>query len=491
MNRIKQLFIAAQIKYKQAGDPLKASFWFLICGFFQKGISFLTTPFFTRIMNSAQYGVYNQYYAWYSIIQILVTLNLAAGVYTRGLVKNEDDQDAFSSSLLLLSTVCVALGVCIYCLFKNSINSLTGLNVIFMLLMFIEIWTNVSFLFWSNKERVNYRYKKLVALTLIYVISRPVMGMVLVIFARPDKQALARVLGAVIVNAVLYIPLFVRIVYKGKVLFNYNYWKYAVFFNIPLVPHYLSQVLLNQSDRIMITKICGSSETAYYSVAYTLAMVMQIFSQSITSTMNPWIYKTIKRGQIKRIENASYIILVAVAAVNLILILFSPELLLILAPEDYQRAVWIIPPVTISVFFMFLYNLFVTFEYYYEKTKFVPIATGISALLNIILNYIFIPRFGYVAAGYTTLICYIIYAIAHYVFMNKMMAGVTGDNRVYNTNIIITISVLLIASGLIISMFYDKIIIRYSIAAVSVFLVLINYKRIYKFIRMRIDNEKV
>ena len=76
-------------KYDNLQAPVKASLWFLVCGFLQKGISMLTTPIFTRVMTDVEYGRYSIYNSWFEIVQIIVSLNLAAGVYTRGLVKNE------------------------------------------------------------------------------------------------------------------------------------------------------------------------------------------------------------------------------------------------------------------------------------------------------------------------------------------------------------------------------------------------------------------
>lgn len=84
----------------------------------------------------------------------------------------------------------------------------------------------------------------------------------------------------------------------------------------------------------------------------------------------------------------------------------------------YHTAIWTIPPVAMSVYFMFCYDLFAKFAFYYEKTKLIMCASVIGAVLNIVLNYIFINAFGYVAAGYTTLVCYVIYSVAHYNLMN-------------------------------------------------------------------------
>ena len=426
-------------RYQQMQAPAKASLWFLVCGFLQKGIGFLTTPIFTRVMSEAQYGAFSVYTSWLSIVQIIVSLNLAAGVYTRGLVKNEEDQDRFSSSMLGLSTTCMAVCWVIYALFHKQLNSLTGLSTAIMAAMFLEIWGTAAYQFWSNRERVAFRYRKLVALTLAYTLLRPILGVVFVVLSPEERQMAARVAATVLVNFFLFAFLYFSITKKGKCFFHREYWLYGLRFNLPLLPHYLSQIVLNQSDRLMISSYCGSEMAGYYSVAYTLAMVLQILSTSISSTMNPWIYKTLKKGEPAKIGKVSYGILLLIAASNVLVAAAAPELLTILAPDNYQAALWVIPPVTASVYFMFLYNLFATFEYYYEKTRYVMIASVCGAVLNVVLNAICIPRFGFLAAGYTTLVCYIVYALAHYLFMQLVCKKQLEGEKVYSGWLIVAI----------------------------------------------------
>lgn len=451
--------------YQDLHEPVKASLWFLICGFLQKGISMLTTPIFTRIMTDAEYGRFSVYNSWLSILQIVVSLNLAAGVYTRGLVKNEEDQDRFSSSMLGLSTTCILIWSVVYFLFRNTINQWLELNTVLMVAMLLEIWSHAAYQFWSNRERVNYKYKKLVVLTLIYVILRPLLGVLCVLQVDTQHQVEARVLTTVLVNLILFTVLYIAISRKGKQFYNKEYWLYALKFNIPLLPHYLSQMVLNQSDRLMINSICGPTETAYYSVAYTLAMVLLILNNSVSGTMNPWIYKAIKNNETHKIGKVSYGVLGLIALLNMIVVLMAPELLGILAPDSYMAAVWVVPPVTVSVYFTFLYNLFATFEYYYEKTYYVTIATVAGAVLNIVLNAVFIPKFGFVAAGYTTLVCYILYAMAHYFFMKKVTKEQMNGAVIYDARIIIGIGAALVMGAAVIMLFYTKPLIRYGLLA--------------------------
>lgn len=448
-------------RYHALQAPVKASLWFLICGFLQKGISMLTTPIFTRIMTDAEYGRFSVYNSWLGIVEIIVSLNLAAGVYTRGLVKNDGDQDRFSSSMLGLSTTCILIWSVVYAIFFRQINDLLDMSTMLMTAMLVESWAHAAYQFWSNRERVNFRYKKLVAVTLLYVTLRPLLGVLFVMQASAGRQVEARVLATAGVNLALFTGLYLSITRKGKHFFDKKYWLYALKFNIPLLPHYLSQIVLNQSDRLMINSLIGPSEAAYYSVAYTIAMVLQILNNSISSTMNPWIYKTIKKGEVKKIAPVSYAVLLMIGLLNVAVILVAPEVLRIMAPGSYRAAVWVIPPVTASIYFMFLYNLFATFEYYFEKTHYVAAATMIGAVLNIVLNAWLIPIFGFVAAGYTTLLCYVLYSFAHYYFMRKVCDQYLDGCRVYDPRLIIAIGAGLILLSLLIMVLYNTVIIRY------------------------------
>lgn len=464
--------------YKSLQAPAKASLWFLICGFLQKGITLITTPLFTRIMTAAEYGRFSVYNSWFGIIQIITSLNLAAGVYTRGLVKNETDQERFTSAMLGLSTTCILIGSVIYAAFHNLINNWLGLSTVLMGTMMVEIWATAAYQFWSNRERANYQYKRLVALTLIFTILRPLMGLVGVLNAGESNQVEGRVICTTLVNVILFSGLYIAMMEKGKCFFDREYWRYALKFNIPLVPHYLSQIVLSQSDKIMIKEFVGAEEAAYYSVAYTLSMVLQILSTSISGTMNPWIYRSLEHGTAKRIGKPSYLILIIIAVSNLFVIIMAPEILTILAPESYQSAVWVIPPVTASVYFMFLYNLFATFEYYYNKTSYVMFASVIGAIMNVVLNAVFIPKFGYIAAGYTTLVCYIMYAFAHCFFMRKIVKDNLGDMMIYNYKLIVGIGAVLIVCSAAVMLVYDNPLLRYFMLICGVVIVFLKRKMI-------------
>lgn len=452
-------------RYNQLPVQVRATLWFLVCSFFQKGISTITTPIFTRLLSTVEYGQYNVFNSWLSIITIFITLNISAGVYTQGLVKFESERNVYSSSLLWLTTFMVAVWTGIYFLFRDFWNDLLSLTTVQIIAMLVMIWATSVFNFWAAEQRVLYRYRSLVILTIIVSLAKPIVGVIFVILAK-DKVT-ARILGLALVELVGYTALFFIQSKKGGKLFSSKYWKYALAFNIPLIPHYLSQTVLNSADRIMISEMVGGGEAGIYSLAYSMSLIMTLFNTALIQTVSPWIFQKIKARKTEDIASIAYITLVAIAGINLLLIAFAPEAVAIFAPKEYYDAIFVIPPVAMSVYFMYCYDLFAKFAFYYEKTKFIMVASVIGASLNVILNYIFINLCGYQAAGYTTLVCYMMYSVCHYIFMNKVCDQCCNGIKPYSIKKIASITTAFVGGGFVLLFTYNYPMIRYGIIVIT------------------------
>lgn len=466
-------------RYNKMPVQVKASIYFLICAFIQKGISILTTPIFTRLLSTAEYGQYSVFNSWLGIAGIFVSLNLGAGVYIQGLVKYDEEKEQYASSMQGLTSILVIVWTVIYVVFHSFWNSLFGLTTTQMLAMLLMIWTSAVFNFWACEQRNMYRYKALVVLTILVSAAKPVVGILFVMHAQ-DKVT-ARIVGLAFVELAGYSALYFVQMRRGKKFFCAKFWKHAVLFNIPLIPHYMSQTVLNSADRIMIRDMVGDNEAGIYSLAYSVSSIMVLFNQALMQTLNPWIYQKIKAKKIQDIEGVGYISLIIVAVSNLALILLAPEVIAVFAPESYYDAVWTVPPVAMSVFFMYSYDLFTKFAFYFDKTKLIMAASVISAVFNVLLNYIFINLYGYIAAGYTTLVCYMIYCIGHYMLMNKICSKYCEGITPYSIKKIGLISAVFLILGFLLAVTYKHTMMRYSFAGFVLFLLVIKRKVLIEF----------
>ena len=456
-------------KYKEKWNslslPVKASLAFVLCSFFQRGISTLTTPIFTRLLTTEQYGYYTIFNSWLEIVSVFTTLKLAGSVFQQALVKFDTRRDELSASTAGLGTTITLLVYCIYLPLRSLINNLLGMNTLIMTCIFVASWATLMFELWADRQRNEYAYKPLVVLTIITSIAKPLFG-VIAVLATQEYKAEARIISLVAVEVAAYSWLFISFLRKGK-YYNKEFWKYSLSLNIPLIPHYLTRMILNQSDRLMIKSMVGLSEAGIYGLAHSLAWMLTLVTQAVLNTMNPWIFQRIKKEEYHRIGKISYAILTVVAIAGMGLISIAPEIVKIFAPKDYYSAIWVIPPLVLSVFFLFMYSLVACFEYYFEKSNFLMIASTIGGVLNIILNYFFIKLYGFIAAGYTTLFCYIFYSVVHYIFMRKIQKENLENVKVYNPMIIIGISGAFMIAAAIMMATYNLIAVRYGIIFVG------------------------
>lgn len=481
-------FAGLTSKYRSMPAQVKASLWFLICSFMKKGISALTTPIFTRLLSTTEYGQYGVFNSWSGIISVFVTLHLTAGVYTQGLIKFSDEREIFSSSIQGLTTTLTFAWTIVYLLFRDFWNSCFSLTTVQMLAMLVMMWASAAFGFWASEQRVKLNYKTLVAVTLCVSVLKPLVGIVLV--THVEDKVTARILGLALVELVCYSGFFVIQMRRGKRFFSKRFWKYALAFNIPLVPHYLSQTVLGSADRIMIEKMVGDSEAGIYTLAYSVSLVMTLFNSALMQTISPWVYQKIKDRKENEIARVAYIGLAIIALVNLALIALAPEIVRFFAPASYYDAIWVIPPVATSAYFMFAYDLFAKFEFYFEKTKWIAAATMGSALMNVILNYIFIKQYGYKAAGYTTLICYILYALFHYFCMQKVCKQYLDGSRVYDVRILIGMTAVFLILGFAGLALYNYLLLRYTVIVFALAMLLAFRKKAQALVNMLIKIKK-
>lgn len=405
-------------KYKSLPIQGRATLWYTICNILQRGISLITIPAYTRILTEEQYGSYSVFLAWLEIFEIIATFRLAWGGFVVGLTKYEKNRDSYCSSMQCLSITVTSIFLMIYLSLADVINSLTEMNTTMTLMIFALLYAMPAIQLWTARRRVEYRYMSVLLVTGISSLLMPALGVLAALIS--TQKDVAVVAARVVVQGAIALVLIWVNCHKHFTFYHKEYWRRALVFNVPLLPHYLSTVLLHSSDRILIKKLDGEAAAAIYSVAYSASMAMQLFGTSISQALQPWLFQKLKEKSYEGISQIMNFSLLSVAGLNLMLIAFAPEAIAILAPSEYQAAIWIIPPLAASVVVIFFYQHFVNVEFYFEESKITSIASIGSAILNIVLNVICIPKFGYLAAGYTTLISYIVFGIVHYIFMRMV-----------------------------------------------------------------------
>ena len=156
---------------------------------------------------------------------------------------------------------------------------------------------------------------------------------------------------------------------------------------------------------------------------------------------------------------------------------FAPEIIYILAGPKYLDAVWVVPPIAMGLLFLFYTQLFGSVEFYYEKKYYLVAGSILSAVLNVFFNWIFIDLYGYIAAGYTSLISFIVFALCNYVCMKCICTQYQITSPMFDLKKLIVICCVFVILSFLMMLLYDWLIVR--LIVVALFLSLIVHKRNY------------
>lgn len=457
---------------KEISRDIKAGIWYTAGNFVSRGIAFVSTPIFTRLLSKEDYGGFSNFTAWATLLGVVTSIDLYASI-SRAYYDYEDDFDTYMSTISWLSIVFSALCYLAALLFKRPLMKAFGMDLRYMNMLFIYLIFAPATQFFMVWQRMCGKYKSSIFVSVGSAGFSLILSVVTVLTFR-DKmwgRVVGYVLPVVMVNTVLY-GLFFS---KGR-KFVREKAKYALMISVPMIPHNLSGSVLNNSDRFVIKYYCGNSDLAVYSFAYNCALVVSVLSTSINQAYVPWMYRKLKENDTCSVKKQGKKLFLFFHMIVLGVMLFTPELIYVLGGEKYKESIQIIPVIMLGCCFQFFYTYYVNLEIYCKKTITVSTSTLCAAAINLVLNFLFVPQFGYIAAAVTTLVSYAVLCLMHYIAVKKL-----PYKNLYDHKAQICMIGLFSAGGMAMQYLYKNAVSRG--IAVLTYLILTGYI-VYKFFRV-------
>lgn len=413
------------MKKKNSKNVIKAGIWYTITNFLTKGAIFLTTPIFTRLMSRTDIGAFANLTSWFQVLASLTTFDMAVSL---GIARFDyrEELNRYTSSVLVYGTCITALFYGIVLLNMDFFCSLFSIRPYALHIIFIYMLVYPSLQMYQSLNMFQYRYVASTIVSLFSVIIS--VGAALFMTIRMEEKLYARTVGYFVPLTLLCLGIYVYLMIHGKGV-SMKYFKYAVAISFPMIWHALALQLLAAGDRIIITRYLGEEKNALYSVAYTCSLVASVLWNSMNSAWSPWSTERMDAGETEQIRKASRPYILLYSAAVLALLLVTPELLWIMGGEGYIQAKYVMPPVVVGCVCQFVYSLYINAEFYLKKQKRIAAGTLSAAALNVGLNIIFVPRFGYVVAAYTTLFGYLCLFVFHFVSLNLLKKGHWYDGK--------------------------------------------------------------
>ena len=409
---------AVLLKFKSMPETLKATFVFAVASFATSGINYITTPIFTRILSKSEYGLISVYNSWYDVIKVVAAMTLIfPGILNVGLYDHSDNRYKYLSSMLGITSVSTLALVVIYAVFFRGINALIGLPPLLMVLMLAMCMFAPATTFWTFKQRYEFRYKITFFVAVGSALLAQILSIAAVLLAKRYTDwnlAVVRLWAAGAVNLIVAAILFIHILKQGGKIVDLPLWKKTFIVAIPLIPHYLGSVALTSTDRIMIERMEGLDKTGIYSLVAILSAIGVLLWRALSVTFTPYINAKLGERDFKAIRENVKPLLVMVGLTCVLVSLAAPEIIRILATDDYLQGVYVVPPIAAGIYIHAMYDNFTAISFFHKNSVGIMIATLIAAATNIVLNYFCIRRFGFIAAGYTTLVSNLVLTGMHY-----------------------------------------------------------------------------
>ena len=474
--KMKALIKGGMQRFQQISIQVKASMAFMAVNFMQKGISFLTAPIFTRLLTTEEYGKITVYSSWTEIIGIFAVFGLYNEVFYNGITEFKTDRDHFTFSMLMMSNMITLLVFAVVWIVNKYVFRFMNISDTLVIFMFLVFFLEPAFEFWKTRQRFDFKYKLLCVFMVLVMISSPACA-ITGIFLFPNVKVAARIIGAQLMTLTICVGCYVHTIRCRSGKPNISYWKYAFLYNLPLIPYFLSTYILSSSDRLMIAHYCGEDKAGIYGIAYTMSAVVNIIWASINATMIPTIYKRCEEGRMHTLSEFVNPILMGYASICVMIMLLAPEVIAFLAPSSYGEGMYVIPAIVGGVFYMSMFSIFSNIIYFHKKPKMVMGAGIAGAVLNFILNMIFIQTAGYLAAGYTTLVAYLLEVVWIYVSMKKV-----AGSSVYDMKKLVAIGTGVLATAVVTPIFYPYLLVRMALLAGLLFILWKNRKQMIRLI---------
>jgi len=379
--------------------PARASFWYTAAAALERGVGFIFTPLFTRLLTAEEYGLYPLYTSFMGLFTVFITLELSGNIIYRGISKFRGREREFMRACLGVMSLSALIFGAALAAFGTFFVRLTGLSVPILSFLVIQVYLNGIVNLYTARERYYYRYRAAILPNFIISTLSPALAFIMIRFF--GVGAPSRIYAYLVITIAIAIPLAAAIM-QGGVTFSREVLRFVVRASLPLLPHFIAVSVSAQAGRAIVGVFRGEGELAVYSVVFSMGFIFSLISGGISSSLSPWISRKLSHGgaDILKIHKATQRIVAPLCILTLISLCFSREALLVLAPPGYQQALGALFPIAISVLLSFISTVQAAIILYYDGTVTVSAASVAVALVNLSLNLLLTPVYGYMASAF-------------------------------------------------------------------------------------------
>lgn len=386
-----------------------------------QGISFISAPLFSRLLSTDGYGNLASFSTWAGIAATVLSLQTFVTIANARVEFSEEEQSAYQSAAMALSLLSFGIGAAVMAVLAGPISRGLQIERWMIGLLLLQAFGTFGVNFLSSKFTYEFKADKNMLLSVFMAVASMGVALLFVLNSPQETRYLGRILG----NALVYCGVGIIgcswILCKGKKLYNRRYWRFCLVLGVPLVFQNLAYSILGSSDILMLKQMAGASESGIYSLAFTLSGIMFTIFNALNNSWVPFFFDDMKQGRMEQVKSQGSHFLELYTVLSVGFVLLVREVYHLYADESYWLGLELIPVFTASYFANMLCTFPVNFELFHKKTGAIAAATVAAALVNLVLNYVFIRLFGMTGAAIATLLSHCLQLAIHQVYSRSVL----------------------------------------------------------------------
>lgn len=400
--------------------------WYMISSLLSKGVNILVLRIYTEYLTPSDYGILDTLNTIALVLPFFISLYLdsAFGRFFHDYKHDREKLKQLFSTLFIFVSAYGSLSVIVILISSRlwvtdllSIPLYPHILLAFIPPLFYQLG-NLGLVF----LRQSLLSKKTSTVEVGSVLINVLVAIPLLVFL--DFGILAKLWGNFIAAIGLFLFYFIFFLRNGLLSFSFNIsmLKESLFFSVPLFPIVIGSWIASLSDRLVIVNYFSLEAVGLYSVGFTIGKLMYVFQDAITQVTGPITMSGLiadKEATKTKIAQVSFYIWSVMLYINFGMFLFADELISIFADQAYNEAKIIIPIVALTYVFGSQQRIFVSIILFHKKNWVISLGGIIQAITNLGLNLIFVPKYGYLAAAFTSLFTLMVYTYWIYFFANK------------------------------------------------------------------------
>ncbi len=460
---------------------LKAGIGYIAGGIFIKGIAFVTTPIFTRLLTTSEFGVLNSYLSYEAIIAMLVGFQFAASLKSANVEFSSNNKSAlieYTRVLIILVAIHSVIVLLLGNLFAGTILNLTGIqNRLLLNLLVINALGNAILTIYNAYVSISYSVRKYIIVAFVNAVLNIVISLVLILTIMRNKADFGRILGYVIPYVLVSIYIvFELFKHSGcQLVTNKKYIEFSYKYCSPLIPNGFAEVMLGQFGKLTVDNNLGKSSMGIYSLSYNVYSIIGIIRIAMDYVVGPFFFDKRKVNESKELKEFVRGYSRVLALTSIVIMLMTPEIVRVLGSMDYFDARFTAIPLVCASYYVFLVSVLSQEEYYSQKTYYVSLSSVIVMIINIIANFVIVPIVGELGAALITMFSYLLMIIIHYFIISKIL-----KSDVFDFKAVFVDCLSMLFMSFISYLIVDLIIVRFCILVVIVVVAVISFNRFLK-----------